>query len=223
MKSTAKVITAAIFVLCSYISYSQLGFNPDDPKQRLKVQKNAMSHSAFIFEGRSTYQKTYRATRGYILTCTTIQITKIFKGNPQIKLGSIKIITEQGGGIEGEDTPIIEPSEIGAYISNEQTCIIFADIVDTSLLGTANSPAKTITTDNSPILFAGDIIRYDFKEHDKTPKISPLANWWGAKFNSLEELYAYLKDNGGLIIQAEAVKPKQLISPADSTKQKKMK
>ena len=179
-----------------------------------------MGHSAFIFEGRAISQKIYRA-RGYVLTCTTIQIARIFKGSPQIKLGSIKIITEQGGVVEGEDIPSIEPSEIGAYISSEQTGLIFADIADTSLVGTVNSPARMVTTDNSQVLFAGDIIRYDFKEHDKTPKISPLANWWGAKFNSLDELYAYLKDNGGLTIQEEVSQPQQ--SKTDGIKRNKTK
>jgi hypothetical protein len=214
MNTTKKIIAVLIFISCSCFSYAQGCGTIDerDPKQRLAQQKLVISNSTFIFEGTVTNQKCYRQSpNGTILTCSTIEITKILKGSGQITLGTIKVITEQGGSIPEEhpnnEEYIAERGPIGGSLRiGKGTYIIFAPLADSSLLGSSNSPARTIATDNTVILGLYNVIGFDYasiKKHPNNPDLFPVVNWWGSKFQSKDELYTFLKDNGGLTVQEE--------------------
>src|SRR5271157_109104 len=174
-------IAFVMLTLCFHFSYSQK-IETTSPEAKLEFRKRTIDNSAFIFEGTTTQQqKCYRSKYG-LLTCTTISITKIYKGSGQIKLGSIKLITAQGGSIEDNNgnTEIETITDGGPVIRKGQTYIIFGSLADSSYLGYANSPVRIDTTDNKLILSLNDVIYFDFKNqklHPNQPYIFPVAKW----------------------------------------------
>jgi hypothetical protein len=206
MNTTKKIITIGFCILFSNFSFSQGSVDHKDPKQRLRQQKNVISTSPYIFEGVSINQKCYRTKYG-VLTCATVQITKILKGNEQITLGTIKVIFP-GGSIPEEHIGQKEWVEVSSEADNQSirandTCVVFCSIADTSILGDAKSPTKTNLAENTQVLLVGNSINFESKRHNKNPSNIPLAYWWGSNFQSKDELYTYLKDNGGLTVQEE--------------------
>ena len=206
MKTILKLFIVAncIFQPC-YSNAQQIEMNSKDI---LKLQKTKLNNSTFIFEGVVTNQQCYHSAHG-IATCSVVQITKIFKGSEQIKLGTIKIVTLQGGKITDNQGNITEiagmPSDdTRPMITKGMTYIIFGNLADSSLWGSSESPALTIKTDNNQIILSDDRIGLDLKNHNKNPKIYPdVTSWWGTHFKSLDSLYSFLKENGNLIIQEE--------------------
>jgi hypothetical protein len=166
--------------------------------EKLKFQKEIMSNASFIFECKYISQKCYRKSpNGIILTCSTLEITKIFKGSGQIKLGTIKIITQQGGSIpeehpNNEDYVMQTVSDGGTGIGSKGTYIILGTLADLTLLGSSNSPARTIITDNQLVLEVTDLIENG-------------TSWSSVEvqFKTINELYSFLNDNGGLTVQEE--------------------
>lgn len=170
----------------------------------------------YVFEGTITRQECYNNKKGEMWTCTIFQITKIFKGNPQIKLGSIKVVTFQS-------VPGMKVMDGGPELGKKGTYVILGRPADSSMLND-----KMIATYNSIILcpYYGVIEIYsDIYNHGKLVEQSH-AEWEGGRWNpgtsykSLEDLYAFFKENG-LTVQEEVKQSKQLIVPADSIKQKK--
>lgn len=211
---TKKIIVAVLFIFCSCSSYAQKsGFHT--PQDKLKFQKEIMSNTSFIFECKFVSQKRYRPSpNGNILTCSTLEITKIFKGSGQIKLGTIKVISQQGGSIPEENVREIN-SDMGQGIG-KGNYIIFGTLADSSKLGNLISPAITIATDNSSVLWLVDAIvlyrHLDYyksnpkcKDPEKAALNFPVAEWNSTEqtFKTIDELYAYLKDNGTLTVQEE--------------------
>jgi hypothetical protein len=216
-------IAFLILTFCFHYSFSQrIEFTT--PEAKLEAQKFIIKKSAFIFEGvTSQQQNCYRSKYGF-LTCTTISITKIFKGSGKIKLGTIKLITAQGGSIENNNgnTEVETISDGGPEISKGQSYIIFASIADSSYYGGTNLYARNDTTDNDLALLVKDIICFDFKNqklHPTHPDMFPIAKWGsvGSNYKTLDDLNAFLKENG-LTVQEEVEQQPKL--PADSTKQK---
>ncbi len=218
MKTIIKIFAVVILISCYHFSYTQILFDDSNPELRLQHQKNIMSNTPFIIEGKAIQQK-YLANEG--LTCTVIQITKILKGNGQIKLGTIKLITAQGGSLEDNKGNVsIETIEDGGPVIRKGQAYIIFGISDPSLLPKPSSLSDTLlSTDNVLTLRVSDFIWFNFKNHDKYSNI-PLVNWWGTTFNSTEELYTFLKEKGNLIVQVEMEQPTM---PADTTKQQKQK
>jgi hypothetical protein len=223
-----KIIAAIIIIFCNSFCFAQ--YQPSD-SQRVLMQRRELAVSLksinkvpYIFEGNVTQQECYYSKEGEMLTCTVFQITKIFKGSPQIKLGSIKVITMQEGLIDA-----------GPGISGYGTYIIFGRPTGSSKLN------DKITTDNLLTLDCFD--RIDFlgnvyldlrtRKYLKLEQIDSLhindnmilyyrpAAQWGlqnpTKFKTLDELYAFLKEKG-LTVQEEVAQPQQPTSPADTTK-----
>ncbi len=210
MNTVKKYITVAVLIFCTYFSYAQkMGFRTAEDK--LKFQKHIMSSTTFIFEGTVISQKCYRQSpNGTILTCSTIEIKKIFKGSGQIKLGTIKVITVQGESIpeehpNNEDYVVVTDSETGIEIS-KGNYIVFATLASSSMLGNSNSPAKTIKTDNALVVQVMDLIGQN------------RTFWYSVevKFKTVDELYSFLKDKGGLKVQEqkEEVMPTNTYCPA---------
>jgi hypothetical protein len=206
MKTINKIIATVIIIFCNLFCYSQYQLSDSQKvlmqQHELKVSLSSIQKAPYIFEGTVTHQENYYNKNGEMLTCTVISITKIFKGNPQIKLGSIKVITDQGGTIEGHTEKSLDD---GSGLSKNGTYIIFGKTT-----GTANINDKMITTDN--LLTLDCIDHIDF--------IRGGASWgWHnpTNYKTLDDLYAFLKENG-LSVQEEI--EQQQTTPADSTKQK---
>jgi hypothetical protein len=221
MNTIKKNIAIVIFIFCSCFSYGQrIGFRT--PDEKLNFQKAIMSNASFIFECKFTGKKCYRQSpNGTILTCSTLEITKIFKGSGQITLGTINVISQQGGSIpeehpNNEEYVMETNSEMMPGIGNG-TYIIFGTVASSSMLGSSNSPARTIATDNASVLSLVDVIELyrllnhfksdpkKYKDPEKAAANFPVAEWGSVEqtFKTLDELYVFLKDNGGLTIQEE--------------------
>ena len=199
MNSIKKIISAGFFIFCYFFSQGQqLKLSP---AQTLDLQKRTMNNSSFIIEGVAMKQQCYYGKHTGILTCTVLKITKIFKGSPQIKLGSIKIITKQGGRVGGDLEQI---SDGGPGIYEGLTYIIFGNQANLSEL----SSSDTLVVDNSVSIKEFDLISITNVNNTKLyHKGDPAANWNNYSFQSLDSLYAYLKENGSLVIQQEVTQP----------------
>ncbi len=199
MKLINKIITAVIFISCYSFSYAQYQLSDS---QQVSMQRTVSIHhqrglkaATFVFEGIVISQECYYGKHTGILTCSVIQITKIFKGSPQIKLGSIKVITMQGGSVDGQMEKI---SDGGRGISKSGTYIIIGKTADSSMLND-----KTTTTDNliavttidcsEPIAIIADV-------YSNGKLIEQSHAFWGdarfgtTQFKTLDELYSFLKE-----------------------------
>jgi hypothetical protein len=190
MNTTEKIIVGVLIIFCNSFSYAQSQVS-DTAKtslqsRELKTHLNSIKKAIYVFEGRATHQECYYSKGGEMLTCTVFQITKIFKGNPQINLGSIKVITMQGGTI-GDNT--IRLIDAGPGLHSHGTYIIFGCSADTSWL-----ISNMITSDNSITLQCFDHI--DFNGNSAS---------WGwrnpTKYKTLDDLYAFLKENGLIALE----------------------
>jgi len=195
MKAIIK-ITVVIIILCSNFTYAQQ--IRVSAKHQLEYEQKTLKNTPYIFEGVIVNQEYIRGR----LTCNIVKITKIFKGTPQIMLGSIKIMTRLDAG--GSKIIIFDGPE---GINKGITYIFFSKIAtDTSLL-----PNKIIPTDNSLILTGFEFIEInDLKNHKRFSPQDPAARWVNGSgehvFKTLEDLYAYLKDNGLTVQEHEEEK-----------------
>jgi hypothetical protein len=190
MKATKRII--AILLLSFSYSYSYSQVDIGTPSERLTEHKKIINNTPYIFEGTETTQRCYyvRHIGGEIQTCNIIQVTKIFKGSPQLKLGSIKVIT-YGGHIG--NTPYAEPSDGGGIppIGKGGVYIIFGE--STTFEPADSKMVDSMTTDNTLIVSHFDhIVLYN----DNTAK------WDYTKYDSIDSLYSFLKE-GGLTVQEE--------------------
>ena len=98
------------------------------------------------------------------------------------------------------------------------------NLADSSILA-----SDMTATDNPTVLLPTECIQIADPKIQKTHVQSdPVAqmggtSWGRTSFKSLDELYTYLKENGGLSVQEEVEQSQNLKSPADSTKQKQPK
>jgi hypothetical protein len=88
---TKKYIIAVISIFCYSFCYAQLiQFTPTT-----EMVTNYSQTIPYIFEA-TVIQQTFRHS-GILSFCNLVQITKIFKGSPQLKLGTIKVLSDGGG------------------------------------------------------------------------------------------------------------------------------
>jgi hypothetical protein len=211
--SIISVMLLLFFCSFSFAQNSSTNTQAELQQQRTSKQhKNALKSSAFIFEGIATTQEVYKSKRGEEWTCTIFQITKIFKGSSQIKLGSIKIITKQGNCLK----------DGGPAIGKERRYVIITNPADASTLND-----KMPVTDNAPTLYGGYVIAIleDVKKSGTTKNITHQfhAEWIGTQgdrgtvFKTLDELYSYFKENG-LTVEEDVKQPDPTKLPADTTK-----
>jgi hypothetical protein len=216
MNTIKKYITLTVLIFCTYFLYAQKADLRND-EEKIKFEKNLISSTSFIFEGTVISQKCYRQSpKGRILTCSTIEITKILKGSDQIKLGTIRVLTS-GGNLPAENSKnknvIAETNSAGGLgLVRGGTFVIFGSLADTSI----SNGASNISSDNNPILLVDDIIGlYRLLNHFKSkPKCKdpekaaanfPVAEWNSVELNfkTVDELYTYLNDKCSLTIQEE--------------------
>jgi hypothetical protein len=178
MKACIKLIAGAFIIFFYSFCNAQV---INTPAQWLAFQQRQLKGCAYIIEGTITQQKSYNGKTGRMM-CSVIQITKIFRGSPQIKLGSIKIITNQYSKNVADASPNIGK---GHYI-------IFGTPTKSSL------PIDTIfTTDNLLILQAS--------ASDWVTFTGSGAQWGWRKvtyYKTLDSLYSFFKENG-LTVQEE--------------------
>ncbi|MGP8215353.1 MAG: hypothetical protein ACLQQ4_07310 [Bacteroidia bacterium] len=211
MDTTKKIII--VLILCFCISYSEAQ-NSQSASPQMTRQQTTLKRAQYVFEGTITHQESYMSKEHGILTCTTIQITKIFKGNPKLILGTIKVITDQGGRV-GKYSSRVEDG--GAALGKKGTCIIIGSQADSTML---NGMGAT-TTDNSPILTVYAVIEISGDVYMNGKLVEQAHAQWqgryknpGISFKSVNDMYTYLNENG-LTIQVEQ---SQTTLPADSTK-----
>lgn len=193
MKAIKSIITIIGVIIYHSLCNAQQRQVQGTPAQELAEHKKQISTIAYLFEGSVIQQKSYymRHIRGAIYTCSVMKITKIFKGSPQIKLGTIKVISE-GGSIDNGPN-MLASNEGWVPIGKGSTYIIFGqpstfEPADSNML-------HLMATDNTItlLLCCGDPINFNGKG---------AAQWDEIKYNSLDSLYSFFKANG-LTVQEE--------------------
>jgi hypothetical protein len=177
MKQSSITTMVGIFCFSYLYCYSQ-----KQPVQHPSSIKKAV----YIFEGNITQQKYYTGKHGDEYTCSVVQITKIFKGSSELKLGSIKVITPGGRNRAADSGPGLQK---GHYIIFCNLNIPFRRPADSTIF-------KSIPTDNMQLLDCIDHV--DFVADGER---------WGwrnpTQFKTVDSLYSFLKFNG-LTVQEEA-------------------
>lgn len=198
MKIIPRIISVIIITL--WYSHSSAQVLDLTPSEELPEHKKLLQSNANIFEGRVMQQKSFYRYHpgGTVFTCSIIKITKIYKGSPQLKLGTIKLITEQGGHVEnyrGITQP--PPSDGFIGVTKGGDYIIFGT-------PTTFNPADTnliysMTTDNSLV----------FELYDEIKVFHNGAQWGNTHYSTRDSLYLFFKENG--------VTVKEQVAPADNT------
>lgn len=167
-----KTIIALVITIFSYCFCYAQAINT--PAQWLTFRQNELKECSYIFEGKVIQQ----SIEGIIYVCSIIEITKIYRGSPQIKLGTIKVTTMQGKGLQ----------DAGPGLSKGSSYIIFGKLTNSKAF-------DTILVDNSAMLS-----RYDQISFHDTGAI------WGwrqvTRYKTLDSLYSFFKENG-LTVQEE--------------------
>jgi hypothetical protein len=210
MNIQKKILVTLYGAFCCLSGYAQqMSLTPE---RELALHKKCIDTSAYIFEGIITKQECYYSKRGEILTCSVFQITKIYKGYPQIKLGTIEIITKQGGQVGSGPKAIL--TDHGSAVLGKGHYIIFGRPTPQNM-----QSDTSITVDNStPLTLMGDPIAFSGKvyRNGKTvPVDQPAARWDNTKYDTVDDLNAFLEANG---LTIEAAQIQQATAPADSTK-----
>jgi hypothetical protein len=169
MKTQNFFVGTVLSIFCfSSVCYSQKRHLT--AAQTLAIEKKDIKNSAYIFEG-TVIQ---RSTKGVEL-CSVIQIAKIFKGSPQLKLGTIKVVTEHNIHTKDGDPGLGR----GRYI-------IFGRPGDSILF-------RSIIADNTITLTTADLSVAIFGTVDLD---RPAAQWGESKYPTIDSLYSFFKENG---------------------------
>ncbi len=181
MKTTKMLMSFFISIIFSFYSYGQ-----HMSSQNLKkYHESSIQDAKYIFEGQLICWKPYYNKKGKVMTCCIVQITKVYRGAPQLKLGTVKIIT-RGGHMQGSDIYVTE-SDGGAYLPQKNGVILGIPTEPWNVVDTMSQ------TDNMVVLGAIDFI--DISE--KT------AQWSGDKIRiTVDSVYSFFKENG-LMVQEE--------------------
>jgi hypothetical protein len=179
LKSKAKVMKTMklIVIFVSIICSCSVGFSQQvqpTPSQWLGVQQKMIKSTAYIFQGTVVQQYTKDSS---LLTCSVVKISKIFRGSPEINIGSIKVITEQSSHTQDADPGL----KVGS------TYIIFARNP------TSNS-FHSITADNLLILKCSDHVNV----------YNSGARWGLSQYKTIDSLYSIFNQNGLSIPQDTA-------------------
>jgi len=174
MKITIRFIIGVSIVFCYSFCHAQA---INTPAQWLAFQQKELKECPYIFEGNITQQKYYNGKSG-VMICSVIQITKIFRGSPQLKLGSIKVITSRNKG----STDVGPDIGIGHYIIFGKPSLPFRKPADSTTF-------QSMPTDNSLILFCNDWVTF-----------TGVGASWGwrqvTQYKTVDSLYSFFKANG---------------------------
>jgi len=166
--------------------------------------KKLISRVSFIIEGAVIRQSTFISKSRELLTCSVLQISKIYKGDKQINIGTIKILTFQSTGS-------MTVSDMGEGLYVNHSYIILGSQADSSHLS-----KSMLQTDNIATIYLNDQIDLvDSTQNDFTKKRNPsimvsdttsknntvihhyiAAKWDRVGYKSMEELYEFFKSSG---------------------------
>jgi hypothetical protein len=185
-KSIYIAIILAI-ICCSFCIGQKITLTP---AQELWASKEDIKNSTYIFEGTVIKQKRILDLNYEVYTCNIITITKIYRGGPKLKIGTVKVIIDNGMTEQNGFIVKVEDFE-GMEISKNQTYIIFAKA--TAFKSADSNSVDSIVTDNSITLALADI---------PVTFIGQSAKWGQTVYKTLDELSAFFKENG-LTVQEE--------------------
>jgi hypothetical protein len=188
MKTTKRIITTTFIIFCYSFSYGQMV--DLTPSQWLMEHKKCINSTPYIFEGTVLKRNYFRGKNQVVYTCI-IQISKIFKGTPKIKLGTIKVITLQRVK-NGDIIEIPSDGEGGINLSTDNTYIVFCRNANSSWIVDSTATDNTITLTSwldmdYPIVISG--------KDD--------VSWEGTQFKTKEDIYSFFKESG-VTVQEEA-------------------
>jgi len=180
------ILSSVIFILFTNITYSQQIFKDDCSETAYYMRGNY-----YIFEGMFISSKYYVVTKdgkvvteetytggviyGNYLTSNIIQITKVFKGGPVIKPGTVEIIT-LGGRMGNINEVVSDDIGLGVGGTGVYVCSV------------STHKSSGFPTDNNKSLNALEGFTY------RPFTIPPVAVYGlGCKFNTLSEFYSFLK------------------------------
>jgi hypothetical protein len=166
MKSKIKLNIIAIVLLSySFCSAQQTHHIHTTGAQWLALHQKELSTSTYIFEGTIIKQSLKSGTE---LTCSVIKITKIYKGSPEVKIGTIKILTQQN------------PSDKDGWkgLSKGSTYVIFGKM--------DSDKFKSIATDNSLTISCIDYATIS----------GNTARWGSTIYKTLDDMNFFFKENG---------------------------
>jgi len=164
MKTTRKISIVVLIILGYSITYAQ--------------HPTSIKKAEYIFEG-TVIQQSYKPKT--TLTCSVFQINKVFKGSEKMKLGTIKVESEQS-------TPHMRIEDGGPGLKMGSKYVIFGVPTDANTF-------QSISTDNLYTLRCIDNIAF----------IGGGAKWgWHnpTQFKTVDSLYSFFKANG-LTVQEE--------------------
>jgi hypothetical protein len=167
-------------------------------QDRATTAQWAMEHAkeikstSYIIEGTIIQQKKFHAPNHEVFTCSVILITRIYKGSPELKLGTIKVLlddeyAEVNGGLAAitYDAGRITLNKGGTYVILGAPTAFNPD--DTSMI-------HSMITDNTITLaLAADPVVIG-----KTT-----AQWDETTYSPVDSLYSFFKENG-ITVQEEA-------------------
>lgn len=163
MKSIKRIIITGIISLCYLFCHAQMQATPE---QWAGVEKKMVKSSPYIFEGKVIK---YTSLRYAVLTCFVVQITKIYRGSPQLKLGTIKVIIEQD-----ENT-----HDGGPFLAKGYN-IIFGSLSNSHIFDSiATDNTIVLTYRIAPVIFRGKG-----------------AQWGMANYPTRDSLYSFFRENG---------------------------
>jgi hypothetical protein len=170
MNTTKEFIIAVYIIFCYSLCIAQT------PAQWSAFEQRELKGCSYIFE-RKVIQQSKTVEN---LTCSVFQITKIYRGSPQINLGKIKVITT-----------ILSGAEKFPELHNGCTYIIFG-------IATNSNAFQSILTENILTLKSNDWIGF-----------TGIGAIWGwrhpTNFPTTDSLYSFFKENG-LTVQEETKK-----------------
>lgn len=190
MKTIVQYLVICHCILINASSFAQqLRFTE---AEQLAAELKSIQNSPYIFEGMVIKQE----EDGGSITRNVISINRIYKGYPEISIGTIQIMTNQStieNGILIFDGP--------AGIAPNIRYLFFCNKVTSSIM----MPSDTLNTNNSIVMHGYEFI-YLQRETDRIiPEI--YAFWCNSRskrtFKTQNDLTAYL-NNKGLNVQAEA-------------------
>ena len=189
MRTKQILIVAIIAILCNAPCKAQV--IALTPSQSEMSHKQYLPNAHYIFEGKVINRKHHKGKEVDVTTCI-IQITKVYKGSPQINLGTVKVTTDQYV-VSNGFTSI--PSEAGGStdLNKGGTYIVFCTdatklwIVDSTT--TDNPLTLTICGLDNPIIVNPD---------------NNTVSWFQTpQFKTVNDIEGFFRENG-VTVQEEA-------------------
>jgi archaellum component FlaF (FlaF/FlaG flagellin family) len=191
MKNTKIMMLLVVSTFYSFCSAQKI---TPTPAQELEASKEDIKNTAYILEGTVIKQKRFHALNYEVYVCNVISITKIYRGSPVIKLGTIKVLIETTM-IEKNGFRSVMSDGENISIAKNHSYIIFGKPVN--FKSADSNSVDSILTDNAMTLIITDI---PIALNGNT------AQWGQTSYKTLDELYSFFKENGVTVQEEEQQK-----------------